>query len=213
MEMHVFLTKWQEITEIKCDLAARDWFYGTSGNLSVKTSSDPLTFIITAENKDRRKRCDEEFIVVNEQGCPVFEAKAEPSHEAMVHAEIYKQTDAECVLHVHTVDNNVISEIYGAKGEIVLQNNEMIRKFGVKDLENTLIIPVIENSEDIQKQIEGYGPYLKGDHGAVIVKNHGITVWGPSTLETKKRLEAIEFLISYHIKLLMIQGPNTKYVG
>ncbi|MGM9987373.1 MAG: methylthioribulose 1-phosphate dehydratase [Bacillaceae bacterium] len=211
--MHLFLKKWQEITEIKCDLAARDWFYGTSGNLSVKTSSDPLTFLITAENKDRRKSCDDEFIVVNKYGVPVFEATVEPSYEAMVHAEIYKQTDAECVLHVHTVDNNVISEIYGHKGEIILQNNEMLKKFGLNDVDLSLTIPIIENNDNINKQIGSYKPYLNGNQGIVLVKNHGITVWAPSALEAKKRLEVVEFLISYQVKLLMIQGINTKSAG
>ena len=47
--------RWQELAEVKRELAARDWFPATSGNLSIKVSDEPLRFLITASGKDKRK--------------------------------------------------------------------------------------------------------------------------------------------------------------
>ncbi len=48
--------------------------------------------------------------------------------------------------------------------------------------------------------------HIQGDSGAVLIRNHGITVWGRDSFDAKKRLEAYEFLFQFHIKLLSIQG-------
>lgn len=57
--------RWQELADVKRELAQRDWFYGTSGNLSIKVSDDPITFLVTASGKDKRKETDEDFVLVN----------------------------------------------------------------------------------------------------------------------------------------------------
>ncbi|WP_088067927.1 methylthioribulose 1-phosphate dehydratase [Gottfriedia luciferensis] len=208
--MSLFLEQWKKLANIKCDLAKRDWFYGTSGNLSMKISDDPLLFLVTADEKDKRARCDEEFIVVNNLGEPVFDTILKPSLETLVHANIYEKTSATCVLHVHTVDNNVISELFGDEGKVELENNEMIHILTSSYFENKISVPIIENAQDMEAFKRAYTPFLTNDFGAVLVRNHGITVWGRNPLETKKWLEGIEFLISYKVKMMMIQGHKIK---
>lgn len=208
--MSLFLEQWKKLANIKCDLAKRDWFYGTSGNLSMKISDDPLLFLVTADEKDKRARCDEEFIVVNNLGEPVFDTVLKPSLETLVHANIYERTSATCVLHVHTVDNNVISELFGDEGKVELEKNEMIHILTSSYFENKITVPIIENAQDMESFKRAYTPFLTNDFGAVLVRNHGITVWGRNPLETKKWLEGIEFLISYKVKLMMIQGHKIK---
>jgi methylthioribulose-1-phosphate dehydratase len=114
------------------------------------------------------------------------------------------------VLHVHTVDNNVISELFGDEGQVELENNEMVHILTSSYFENKIIVPIIENAQDMETFKRAYTPFLTKDFGAVLVRNHGITVWGRSPLETKKWLEGIEFLISYKVKLMMIQGHKIK---
>lgn len=54
--MSVVLTRVHELAEIKEELAARDWFMGTSGNLAIKVQDSPLQFLVTASGKDKRKK-------------------------------------------------------------------------------------------------------------------------------------------------------------
>lgn len=197
--------RWEELADIKRVLAKRDWFPGTSGNLAIKVDSDPTSFLVTASGKDKTKETSEDFLLVDGQGKPLGDTHLKPSAETLLHVEIYHKTNAGCSLHVHTIDNNVISEIYGDQGHITFNGQEIIKAFGLWDEDAKFTIPIIYNYADIPRLAAKFGEYVKGDAGAVLIRNHGITVWGKDALEAKKYLEASEFLFSYHLKLLAYQ--------
>ncbi|SDZ04240.1 methylthioribulose 1-phosphate dehydratase [Thermoactinomyces sp. DSM 45892] len=201
--------KWSTLADIKDELAARDWFLGTSGNLSIKVREDPLTFLITASGKDKRKRTEEDFLLVDQDGKPLGNTHLTASAEVGIHAEIYQKTGASCCLHVHTLDNNLISELYANEGRVTFRGQELIKAFGIWEEDGETSIPIIPNHADLDLLAKEFGdlllqdPLLKG----ALIRNHGITTWGATPLEAKKYLEAFEFLFSYHIKLRLLQ-PN-----
>ncbi|TYS13777.1 methylthioribulose 1-phosphate dehydratase [Rossellomorea vietnamensis] len=200
-----YLAKWNELSEVKRELAERDWFYGTSGNLSIKVDSSPLTFLVTASGKDKRKTTLEEFLLVDQDGNPAEQTHLKPSAETLLHSEIYGRTNAGCSLHIHTVDNNVISELYGDAGKVVFKGQEIIKAFGLWEEDAELHLPIIPNYAVIPRLASELIPHIQGDTGAVLIRNHGITVWGKNAFEAKKHLEAYEFLFNYHVKLLTLR--------
>ncbi|WP_374721235.1 methylthioribulose 1-phosphate dehydratase [Peribacillus tepidiphilus] len=206
--MSAIVERWHELTEMKEELAGRDWFFGTSGNLSIKVSADPLTFLITASGKDKRKTTNEDFLLIDQEGNPVEKTHLKPSAETLLHTVLYNQTDAGCCLHVHTVDNNVISELYGDEGKIVFKKQELIKAIGKWEEDAELIIPIIYNHAHIPSLAEEFSRHVHEDYGAVLIRNHGITVWGRNGFEAKKILEACEFLFSYQVKLLQLQAAK-----
>ncbi|WP_026692252.1 methylthioribulose 1-phosphate dehydratase [Peribacillus kribbensis] len=204
--MTVYEERWEELADIKDELAVRDWFMGTSGNLSIRVSED--RFLVTASGKDKRKRTREDFLLVDPDGNPSEETHLKPSAETLLHSAIYKRTSAGCVLHVHTTENNVISELYGDEGEVVFKGQELIKAFGRWEQDAELHIPIIFNSAYIPALTEDFIPYITEDSGAVLIRNHGITVWGKNGFEAKKLLEAAEFLFRY--QLLLDQSRFTR---
>lgn len=201
--------QWQQLADVKDELAARDWFMGTSGNLSIRTSSEPVQFLVTASGKDKRKRTDEDFLLVDAAGQPVFETHLKPSAETLLHVDIYNETNAGCSLHVHTVANNVISHLYAKKGGITFKNQELIKAFGLWEQDDELHIPIIPNHAHIPSLANAMKPYVTADFGAVLIENHGITVWGRTPFEAKKLLEAVEFLCQYTVQLHAVgAAPN-----
>jgi methylthioribulose-1-phosphate dehydratase len=204
--MSQFLKKWTELSEVKEELALRDWFFGTSGNLSIKVSDTPLQFLVSSSGKDKRKITSEDFLLVDELGKAVESTVLKPSAETLLHLEVYRKTKAGCSLHVHTVDNNVISELYGDHGEIVFKGQEIIKAFGIWEEDAEVRIPIIRNHADIPALADEFSQFIDGDAGAVLIRNHGITVWGKTAFEAKKYLEAWEFLFSYHLKLLSVKN-------
>lgn len=197
--------KWNELADVKDVLAARDWFMGTSGNLAIKVNDAPLEFLVTASGKDKSKRTDEDFLLVDANGAPVAATHLKPSAETLLHSVIYNKTGAGCSLHVHTVANNVLSEIYGPDGKIDFKGQELIKAFGLWDEDAVLTIPIIENHADIPRLAEGFAEHVSADKGAVLIRNHGITVWGKDAFEAKKLLEASEFLFQYQLSLLQLK--------
>ncbi|NRD78670.1 methylthioribulose 1-phosphate dehydratase [Bacillus sp. BRMEA1] len=194
--------KWKELADIKDELAERDWFMGTSGNLAIKVSDKPLQFLVTASGKDKRKRTDEDFLLVDEFGRAVEKTHLKPSAETLLHVEIYRKTNACCSLHVHTIDNNVISEVYGDHGEVTFKGQELIKAFDMWEEDAVLKIPIIRNYAHIPTLAHTFSEHITGDTGAVLIRNHGITVWGKTAFEAKKILEASEFLFRYQLRLL-----------
>ncbi|MHC9161128.1 methylthioribulose 1-phosphate dehydratase [Exiguobacterium profundum] len=193
--------RWVELADIKDELAARDWFPGTSGNLAIRVSDDPLTFLVTASGRDKRKRTDEDFVLVDATGQLIGEQTGKPSAETLLHVEIFNKTNATCSLHVHTVDNNVISELYAANGHVTFAGQEIIKALGYWEETASVQIPIIENHADIPTLARAFAPHVTSDAGAVLIRNHGITVWGETPAAAKRYLEAYEFLFSYSLKL------------
>ncbi|RDI47679.1 methylthioribulose 1-phosphate dehydratase [Falsibacillus pallidus] len=198
--------KWNELADIKDELAARDWFMGTSGNLSIRADKNINGFLVTASGKDKRKRTAEDFLLVDFEGRPIGDTVLTPSAETLLHCEIYRSTEAGCSLHVHTVANNVVSEIYGDEGVIVFQGQELIKAFGLWDENAALTIPIIPNHAHIPELAKEFQQHIHGDKGAVLIRNHGITVWGKDGFEAKKLLEACEFIFQYHLSLIQIKN-------
>ncbi|MEH7238256.1 methylthioribulose 1-phosphate dehydratase [Bacillus sp. JJ1562] len=198
------IKQWAELADIKDELASRDWFMGTSGNLAIKVSDHPITFLVTASGKDKKKRTAEDFLLVDGAGYPVTSTHLKPSAETLLHVEIYNKTNAGCSLHVHTVDNNVISELYADKGEVVFKGQEIIKALGLWEEDAEIRIPIIKNNADIPTLARKFSEHVNGDFGAVLIRNHGITVWAKNAFDAKKHLEAYEFLFSYHLKLLAL---------
>ncbi|WP_050183009.1 methylthioribulose 1-phosphate dehydratase [Domibacillus robiginosus] len=202
--MNALQLRWNDLADVKRELAARDWFPGTSGNLSIKV--DDETFLVTASGKDKRKETNEDFLLVDFQGKAIEGFDGKPSAETLLHVEVYGKTAAGCSLHVHTVDNNVVSELYGEAGEVTFSGQEIIKAFGIWEENASITIPIIPNYADIPTLAKEFGRYVTQDAGAVLIRNHGITVWGRDAFEAKKFLEAYEFLFSWHIKLQMLKG-------
>lgn len=208
--MSTLSEKWNELADIKDELAERDWFPATSGNLSIKVSDHPITFFVTASGKDKRKRTNEDFLLVDENGNPAEETHLKPSAETLLHVEVYNRTNAGCSLHVHTLENNIISDLFYEQGEIVFKNQELIKAFGLWEEDATFTVPIIYNHAHIPTLAEAFATHIKGDAGAVLIHNHGITVWGRTPLEAKKYLEACEFLFSYELKKRLCANTLTR---
>jgi methylthioribulose-1-phosphate dehydratase len=193
--------EWEALAEVKDELARRDWFPGTSGNLSIKVTDDPVTFLVTTSGIDKTKRTSEDFLLVDEAGKPVADTPFKPSAETSIHRELYKKTDARCILHVHTAQNNVISELYGNVGEITFQNQELIKAFGIWEENGSITVPIVANPADLEELANLVAERAKPGVNGVLIRNHGITAWGRSAFEAKKHLEAFEFLFRYHLML------------
>lgn len=193
--------RWQELADIKDELAARDWFPGTSGNLAIRVTDDPLTFLVTASGRDKRKRTPYDFVLVDEHGHLLDNQVGKPSAETLLHVEVFNKTQATCSLHVHTVDNNVLSELYASAGEVVFTGQEIIKALGHWEEDAVVRVPIIENHADIPTLAEAFSKHVSASSGAVLIRNHGITVWGETPAAAKRYLEAYEFLFSYTLKL------------
>lgn len=196
---------------VKGTLSERGWFPATSGNLSVRLKPSSLDdnepiIAITSSGKDKSIHTPEDFLLVNLDGELVFPTNLKPSAETYVHTSIYQLIpNCEAVFHVHTIYNNLISDLYGDQGKITFTKHEIIKAFDIWEEDASITVPIVENVASIPKLAEEIGKVIRPEVPGVLIRNHGIYVWGDSDFTAKRHLEAFEFLFEYQINMFFLE--------
>ena len=196
------------LNEIKVKLYSKGWFPATSGNLSYKLHEDPLYFAVTSSGKDKGTVTHEDVIFVDKDAKPIEPTKQKPSAETKIHSQVYQKTDAGMVIHVHTVNNNFISSVYFENGFVPLKDMEMIKALDIWKENAFVKVPIIENFFDLDKLAEEAGKVINPEVPAVLIKNHGIYVWGRDPFEAKRHIEAFEFMFEYMKNMILLKGSK-----
>lgn len=198
----------QELGSIKEQFAARHWFPGTSGNLSLRVGEytpENFHFAITASGKDKSVSTPSDFLFVDQDGRPCETTGLKPSAETLIHCEIYRETGCGAVFHVHTVFNNLVSEYFGEQGAVPIQGLELIKAFNIWEENAAITIPVLPNYAEIPKIAELVSGVLNQSIPGILLRGHGIYAWGKNAFEAKRHLEAFEFIFEYIYRDLLLR--------
>lgn len=203
----------QDLRGIKELFASRNWFPGTSGNLSVRVGEfnpEQFYFAVTASGKDKSVHTPEDYLFVDQNGVPCEATGLKPSAETLIHCEIYRKTGCGAIFHVHTIDNNLISDWYGEQGYVPAQGIELIKAFNIWEEDAAIRIPILPNYADIPRIAELVPGALDPAVPGILLRNHGIYAWGKNAFEAKKHLEAFEFIFEYAYRRLLLNAAGSK---
>jgi len=179
----------------------RGWMYGTAGNLSAKVDQD--TFLITASGNPKGQLSTSDFVSINtSSGEQITQSTPnKPSAETSIHQTIYSlYPDANACFHVHSVAACLATQAYSKENCLRLPNLEMIKGFDIWEEEPNIELPLFNNDLDIAKisqEIQQRFSQSKPKLDALMIKNHGVTVWGNSIQQTFNRVEILEFIMSF----------------
>ncbi|MCP1309203.1 methylthioribulose 1-phosphate dehydratase [Paenibacillus tyrfis] len=197
-----------ELREIKTLLAARGWFPGTSGNLSIRTgefSPEQFAFAITASGKDKSVNTPSDYLLVDQSGQAIETTGLKPSAETLIHCEIYRLTGCGAIFHVHTVFNNLVSELYAERGSVPVDGVELIKAFNIWEEEAHIDIPILPNYAEIPRIAELVEDAIVPRIPGILLRKHGIYAWGANAFEAKRHLEAFEFLFEYAYRWALLK--------
>lgn len=175
----------------------RGWMWGTSGNLSIRLSADPLAFLVTASGRDKDALEERDSLLVGAGGAPLEEWIGRPSAEMPVHERIYREAGAGAVYHVHTVMAAVMSDHGFVHGGLNLENLEMLKGFGHPEPWVRLRLPIAENDADSSVIAESVARAITPGVPGVLIRNHGLYAWGATPSEARRHVEVFEYLLSY----------------
>lgn len=180
--------------------AGLGWMRGTSGNLSVVISDDPVRLAVTASGLDKGELGPDDLVVVDGAGVPVAADQGpgtprKPSAEAALHARVVALTGARAVFHVHTLQ----AVLAGARwpGGVELSDMEMLKGIGRSAHDDKVVVPVIDNSQDMAELGDRLEAAMVEGVPAVIVASHGMYVWGKDPLQTRHHVEIVQWLLEY----------------
>ena len=179
----------------------RGWMWGTAGNLSARSGDG--SYWVTASGKSKGELTQHDFIKMQMDG--TWEATQpgnKPSAETSIHHAIYRLfPDAKACYHVHSVEANLVSN-FTDHDAIVLPPLEMIKGLGIWDESPTCHLPLFTNHlsvPNIANDITHRFTHTPPEIPALLIRNHGITVWANSTQAARNLVEVMEYLFRYMV--------------
>ncbi|EAL64921.1 class II aldolase/adducin, N-terminal domain-containing protein [Dictyostelium discoideum AX4] len=186
------------------------WVTGTGGGISIKRDKE---IYIAASGVQKERILGEDIFVMdeneNEISTPPTEKKLKASQCTPLFFNAYKYRDAGAVIHTHSQHAVMVTLLY--QTEFIITHQEMIKGILSGHGENAkylqyfdrLVIPIIENTpherdlkERMHKAMEKYP-----NANAVLVRRHGVYVWGPDWVKAKTMCECFDYLFEIAIKM------------
>lgn len=176
---------------------AKGWTPATSSNFSVKISSG---IVLTQSGRDKTEIVIEDLMLVGVDGRVLEPTGAKPSAEAHLHLQLYKSTDAGCVLHTHSVSGLILSMRDSSKNGIKFSGLELLKAFsGIKTHQTIRVLPVVENSQDMTDIWREVAPLVQRPDSmpAFLIRGHGLYVWGEDVFAAKRHMETVEHFLEF----------------
>ncbi|MGL4498793.1 MAG: methylthioribulose 1-phosphate dehydratase [Planktothrix sp.] len=203
----------QSLIYASCQFHQLGWMAGTAGNLSAKMPDN--SFWITASGKQKGKLVTEDFVRMSLTG-EILEnpnQNNKPSAETSIHQAIYSLfPEANACYHVHSVEAKLVSNFIDHE-QLPLPPIEMLKGLGIWQENPKVYMPVFENylqvpriSEDIIQRFKQTSP----DVPALLIRNHGVTVWADSPEAAENHIELVEYIFRYIVAARQA-GLNIQY--
>ena len=179
----------------------------TSGNYSLRSKSNPKIALVSESGIDKSNFNKDNFLPLfyhTGQIHPDFkDSGRKPSDETDIHLAIYQKTTANCVLHSHMLEALLFADLFRDKPYATIEGLELLKGFnGVKAHNTQINIPCFDNTQDIAKLAEEIKPAIVSDKNnyGLLLRGHGLYIWGESIDETKRHLEVFEYVFNYYLR-------------
>ncbi|KAK3356191.1 Methylthioribulose-1-phosphate dehydratase [Neurospora tetraspora] len=202
------------------------WVTGTGGGASIR--SDDLVYLApSGVQKELMKPEDIYVLSLAAQAQSLDKrqrvylrspANFKPSQCTPLFLAAFTKRNAGCCIHTHShwaVLVTLILETQGSK-EFLINNIEQIKGFGKGfgksgnlGYHDTLRIPVIENTaheEDLTEFLEEAMDQYP-DTYAVLVRRHGVYVWGENVHKAKTMCESLDYLFQLAVEMKQLGLP------
>ncbi|MFN6483315.1 MULTISPECIES: methylthioribulose 1-phosphate dehydratase [unclassified Nostoc] len=177
------------------------WMVGTAGNLSARLPDG--SFWITASGKFKGKLLLSDFVRIDRDG--KMEASATnllPSAETAIHQLLYRLfPESQACYHIHSIEGNLVSRFVEGDS-LPLPPLEMLKGLGVWQENPCCAMPIFANhlqvshiAVDIEKRFAVTPPQIP----ALLIRDHGLTVWASSLEAARNYIELLEYIFRYMV--------------
>ncbi|CAK9182997.1 unnamed protein product [Ilex paraguariensis] len=212
------------------------WVSGTGGSITIKVHDDSIPkpqqlIIMSPSGVQKERMVPEDMYVLSPSGSILSSPLAKPyphkppkcSDCAPLFMKAYEIHNAGAVIHSHGMEACLVTMLNPLSKEFRITHMEMIKGIQGHGYHDELVVPIIENTahereltESLTEAIEAYPKTT-----AVLVRNHGIYIWGDSWINAKTQAECYHYLFDAAIKLHQLgldcsspsHGPNHSFRG
>ncbi|GMF10296.1 unnamed protein product [Phytophthora lilii] len=208
---HATLVDANECRALVCELCrlyyTTEWMTGTGGAMSLRHGE---RIYVTPSGVPKERLQPEDLYVLDMDGGILSSPKAKPGKKAPklsdcapLFLNAHKIRKAAVVLHSHGITCNLAAALCDGKSEFRISHQEMIKGITGHGYADTLVVPVIDNApkesalaDPIARTMEAYP-----NTSAVLVRRHGLFVWGDSWEAAKRHAECLHYLFEAAIEM------------
>lgn len=185
------------------------WATGTGGGISIKMGDK--YYVAPSGVQKERIRPDEIFILNAEQQIVeeprTTEKKLKMSECTPLFFNAYRMRNAGACLHTHSQNCVLISLL--CEREFRISHIEMIKGISnnvtkkALSFRDSLVVPIIENTDFEADLTSSMAECMKKypESCAVLVRRHGMYVWGDTWQKAKGAVECIDYLMELAIRM------------
>lgn len=182
------------------------WMVGTAGNLSSRLPDG--SFWITGSGCSKGELTVTDFVRIYADGRVESSKNLQPSAETSIHQCIYNLfPEAQACYHIHSVEANLASGLAEA-GKLPLPSLEMLKGLGIWEENPCCLMAVFHNylkvtriADEIKERFSKNPPKIP----ALLIRNHGVTVWADSTEKARNYIEILEYIFRYMVAARQMQ--------
>ncbi|XP_062508842.1 methylthioribulose-1-phosphate dehydratase-like isoform X2 [Corticium candelabrum] len=195
------------------------WVTGTGGGISIK-QGDEIYIAPSAVQKERIMPEDMfTYTITGEQiSCPPPSKRLRVSQCTPLFMNAYHMRDAGAVIHTHS-KSAVLATLISSGKEFCITHQEMIKGVmkgqsgGNYRYDEKLVVPIIENTpheRDLKDQMAAAMEEYP-DTCAVLVRRHGVYVWGDTWQKAKTMCECYDYLFDIAVQMKQLGlDPSAK---
>ncbi|CAO2833388.1 unnamed protein product [Amaranthus hypochondriacus] len=204
------------ITELCRQFYHLGWVGGTGGSITIKVHDDSVPkpeqlIIMSPSGVQKERMLPEDMYILSSDGSIIWTPSPKPyphkapkcSDCAPLFIKAYHMRNAGAVIHSHGMESCLVTMMNPTSKEFRITHMEMIKGIQGHGYYDELVVPIIENSaherdltDALAAAIEAYPKAT-----AVLVRNHGIYVWGDSWISAKTQAECYHYLFDAALKL------------
>ncbi|XP_022859733.1 probable bifunctional methylthioribulose-1-phosphate dehydratase/enolase-phosphatase E1 1 isoform X1 [Olea europaea var. sylvestris] len=192
------------------------WVSGTGGSITIKVHDDSIPkpqqlIVMSPSGVQKERMVDEDMYVLSPNGSVLSEPLVKPwphkppkcSDCAPLFMKAYEMRNAGAVIHSHGMESCLVTMISPLSKEFRITHMEMIKGIQGHGYYDELVVPIIENTAHERELTESLTEAIKAypKTTAVLVRNHGIYIWGDSWISAKTQAECYHYLFDAAIKL------------
>lgn len=180
------------------------WVSGTGGSISIK--QDGLIYM-SPSGVQKERMVPEDIFVLDSEG-NVIKRGVNPlrtlrlSQCFPLFMAAYNRCDAGAVIHTHSVNACMVTMAF--EREFICTHLEMIKGIEGLGFTDRLIVPIIENTSherDLEQSlVMAMEMYPKAT--AVLVRRHGVYVWGKDWVSAKSQAECYDYLFQVSLQMI-----------
>jgi len=180
---------------------AQGWVSGTGGGVSVREGDR----IYVAPSGVQKERLTEEDLYVLDLAGATLSAPASsglsPSACTPLFLHAYKLRDAGAVIHSHAMSALLATLIHPNTFECT--ELEMIKGIAGHGYHDRLVVPIIENTAHECDLADSMADAMRAypETSAVLVRRHGVYVWGKSWAQAKTHAECYHYLFEAAVRM------------